>query len=118
MRGNWGIPLRKELFRITKQSRLRTLWKSSGKSRARIEITAEGDSGHLRRPSIARIEYHVSKIRWKRSRWVPDCERDLALTNAPSLTFRVLSNSALADAVTSQTHSPRRTASSAQLSLF
>ena len=45
-------------------------------------------------------------------------DRDLALTDAPSLTFGNLSNSALVEAVTSQSRSSRRAAASGQLSLF
>jgi len=44
--------------------------------------------------------------------------RDLPLTNALPLTFGNLSNSALAEAVTSPSRSSRRTPTSAQLSLF
>ena len=44
-------------------------------------------------------------------------DRDCALTNAPALAFGNLSNSALAEAVTSQSRSSRR-AATAQLSLF
>jgi hypothetical protein len=45
-------------------------------------------------------------------------DRHLALTDAPSLTFGNLSNSALVEAVTSQSRSSRRGAASTQLSLF
>ena len=44
-------------------------------------------------------------------------DRDLALNNAPALAFGNLSNSALAEAVTSRSRSSRR-AATAQLSLF
>ena len=45
-------------------------------------------------------------------------DRDLALASEPSLTFGNLSNSALVEAVTSQSRSSRRGATSGQLSLF